>query len=364
MNTLSIDKKKKHNFFAGPAILPPSVLEQASRAALDFDGMGLSILEISHRSTQFTAVMQEAVQSTKDLLALPDDYEVLFLTGGASSQFYMAAMNLLEKDKSACYLDTGTWSTKAIKEAKIFGNINVVASSKDKNFNYIPKGYSVPTDAAYLHLTSNNTIFGTQIHSWPETDVPFVCDMSSDIFSRPIDVKRFGIIYAGAQKNLGPAGTTLVIVRKDILGKVSREIPTMLDYHTHIGKNSMFNTPPVFPVYVCMLTMRWLKERGGIEATQKYNQEKAALLYNEIDSNPLFTGAAAKEDRSLMNVTFTMNNTELQDEFKALCAEANLMGLAGHRSVGGFRASIYNAMPKESVALLVNIMNDFGKKHG
>lgn len=364
MNTLSIDKKKKHNFFAGPAILPPSVLEEASRATLDFDGMGLSILEISHRSAQFTAVMNEVVQSTKDLLGLPDDYEVLFLTGGASSQFYMTAMNLLNKDQSACYVDTGAWSTKAIKEAKLFGNVDVLASSKDKGFNYIPKGYTVPKDATYLHLTSNNTIYGTQMHSWPETDVPFVCDMSSDIFSRPIDVKRFGLIYAGAQKNLGPAGTTLVIVRKDILGKVNREIPTMLNYNTHIAKGSMFNTPPAFPIYVCMLTMRWLKEMGGIEAMEKHNQEKGALLYNEIDSNPLFKGAAAKEDRSLMNVTFTMNNPDLQDEFSALCKEANLMGLAGHRSVGGFRASIYNAMPKESIALLVSIMNDFGQKHG
>ena len=364
MNTLSIDKKKKHNFFAGPAILPPSVLEQASKAALDFDGMGLSILEISHRSAQFTAVMNEAVQSTKDLLGLSDDYEVLFLTGGASSQFYMTAMNLLNKDQTACYVDTGTWSTKAIKEAKHFGNINVIASSKDKGFNYVPKGYKVPTDAAYLHLTSNNTIYGTQMHSLPETYVPLVCDMSSDIFSRPIDVKRYGLIYAGAQKNLGPAGTTLVIVRKDMLGKITREIPTMLDYNTHINKGSMFNTPPAFPVYVCMLTMRWIKEMGGVEKMEKHNQEKGALLYNEIDSNPLFKGAAAKEDRSLMNVTFTMNNSELQDKFSALCAEANLMGLNGHRSVGGFRASIYNAMPKESIALLVSIMNDFGQKHG
>ncbi len=364
MDTVLVSKKKKHNFSAGPAILPASVIQEAAQAALDFNGMGLSILEISHRSKEFVAVMDEAVQSVRDLLHLDDDYAVLFLTGGASSQFYYTAMNLLNEDETACYLNTGTWSTKAIKEAKLFGNIVEVASSKDKNFNYIPKGYAIPEDAKYLHLTSNNTIFGTQVHNLPDTKVPFVCDMSSDIFSRPVDVKRYGIIYAGAQKNLGPAGTTLVIVRKDILGRVKHTIPTMLDYNTHIAKNSAFNTPPVYPIYVCMLTMRWIKEMGGLTAMAKHNESKAALLYNEIDRNPLFVGVAAKEDRSLMNATFVLNNDELNDAFMAACTDAGCVGVKGHRSVGGFRASIYNAMPVESIQVLVNVMKDFEKLKG
>jgi phosphoserine aminotransferase len=355
---------KKHNFFAGPAILPAPVLQEASQAAAEFSGMGLSILEISHRSPEFVAVLDEAVNLVHELLDVSDDYAVLFLTGGASSQFYMAPMNLLREDETALYLDTGTWSTKAIKEAKLFGNINVIASSKDKNYNYIPKGLKIPTDVRYLHLTSNNTIFGTQLHKWPETEVPFVADMSSDIFSRPVDVSKFDLIFAGAQKNMGPAGTTLVIVKKDILGKTGRAIPTMLDYQTHIKKNSSFNTPPVFPIYVSMLTMRWVKAQGGVKAMEVKNQEKAKLLYDEIDRNPLFTGTAAKEDRSFMNVTFIPAREDLQSEFLSACEEAGCVGVKGHRSVGGFRASIYNAMSKESVQTLVKVMKDFGERYG
>jgi len=354
---------KKHNFSAGPAILPASVIEEAAAAAKNFNGMGLSILEISHRSPEFVAVIEEAFASTRSLLNLSDDYEVLFLTGGASSQFFMAAMNLLPEDGKAGYVNTGAWSTKAIKEAKQFGSITELASSKDANFNYIPKGYSIDNDLNYLHLTSNNTISGTQYHSWPETDVPFICDMSSEIFSRPIDVSRFGMIYAGAQKNLGPAGTTLVIIRKDMLGKVKRAIPTMLDYNTHINKNSAFNTPPVYPIYVCMLTMRWLKENGGLAAMEQKNKEKAALLYDEIDRNPLFKGTTKVEDRSLMNATFVMNNSDLDGKFLEAATAAGCVGIKGHRSVGGFRASIYNAMPIESVQVLVDVMKDFAESH-
>ena len=353
---------KKHNFYAGPAILPAPVLEQASKAALDLNGIGLSVLEISHRSKEFVAILDEAVALAKELLSIPDDYAVLFLTGGASSQFVMSAMNLLNEGETACYVDTGSWSTKAIKEAKAFGDINVLASSKDKNYSYIPKGYSVPADAKYLHLTSNNTIFGTQYHSWPETDVPFVCDMSSDIFSRPIDVSAFDVIYAGAQKNMGPAGTTLVIVKKDIVGRVNRHLPTMLNYNTHIEKNSSFNTPPAYAIYISMLTLRWVKEMGGVAAMEQRNKDKAALLYNEIDSNPLFVGTAEKEDRSLMNATFVMapGKEDMEGAFLEAATAANCIGVKGHRSVGGFRASIYNAMPKESVQVLVDVMKKFG----
>ncbi|MEM6321805.1 MAG: 3-phosphoserine/phosphohydroxythreonine transaminase [Bacteroidota bacterium] len=355
---------KKHNFFAGPAILPKEVMRQASKATLNFADMGLSVLEISHRSKQFAAVLEEAESLTRELLEVSDDYAVLFLTGGASSQFYMSAMNLLAKDGTAAYVDTGAWSTKAIKEAKLFGNVEVLASSKDKNYSYIPKRYKVPTDATYLHLTSNNTIFGTQHNWWPATDVPFVCDMSSDIFSRPLDISRFGLIYAGAQKNLGPAGVTLVIVRKDLLGKVNREIPTMLDYNTHIAKGSAFNTPPAFPIYVSMLTMRWIKSKGGVAEMEKKNRSKANLLYKTIDNNPLFYGTAAKQDRSKMNVTFLLHNPDLTDKFLTACDEAGCVGVKGHRSVGGFRASIYNAMSRSSVKVLTEVMNDFAEKHG
>jgi len=357
-------KKKKHNFFAGPAILPASVLEQAAAAVVEFEGMGLSLLEISHRSKQFSAVMDEAFAMTRSLLNLPDNYEVLFLTGGASSQFFMTAMNLLPQGKKVGYLNTGTWSDKAIKEAKLFGEVVEVGSSKEENFNHIPKNYKIPNDLEYLHLTSNNTIFGTQIQSFPEVDMPIVCDMSSDIFSRPLDIEKFGLIYAGAQKNLGPAGTTLVIVNKNLLGKVNRAIPTMLDYNTHIKKQSSFNTPPVYPIYVCMLTMRWLKENGGVAAMQKRNEEKAALLYGEIDRNDLFKGYAHVDDRSRMNVTFTNTNPEQEAEFLALAAEADCVGLKGHRSVGGLRASIYNALDLSSVEVLVDVMKEFGRVKG
>jgi phosphoserine aminotransferase len=356
-------KIKKHNFFAGPAILPATVLEEAAAAVRDFEGMGLSILEISHRSKEFVAVMDEAEALTRELLGLSDDYAVLFLTGGASSQFYMTAMNLLQQDAKAGYVNTGSWSTKAIKEAKLFGNAIEIASSADTNFTYIPKGYDIDGDFTYLHLTSNNTIFGTQYQSFPHTKVPLVCDMSSDIFSRPLEVERFGLIYAGAQKNLGPAGVTLVIVRKDLLGKVDRTIPTMLNYNTHIKKQSSFNTPPAYPIYVSMLTMRWLKENGGLDAMEAKNKEKAAILYKEIDDNPLFKGTAALEDRSLMNVTFVMDNTDLEDDFLKACEAAGCVGIKGHRSVGGFRASIYNALPIESVEVLVDVMKRFAEEH-
>lgn len=352
---------KKHNFFAGPAILPAPVIKEAAEAAANWNGMGLSILEISHRSKEFVSVMEEAEALIRELLEVNEDYAVLFLTGGASSQFYMTAMNILKNDEKAAFLDTGSWSTKAIKEAKLFGNVEVVASSKDKNFSYIPKDYAIPADARYLHLTSNNTIFGTQLQSFPDTDIRLVCDMSSDIFSRPLDVSKFDIIYAGAQKNLGPAGTTLVIVKKDILGKVEREIPTMLDYQTHVKKNSAFNTPPVYPIFVCMLTLRWLKANGGLAAMQQKNEAKGKLLYDAIDESPLFKGAAAKEDRSLMNATFVLGEgyENLAEEFLKAAAEKGCVGLKGHRSVGGFRASIYNAMPMESVQILVDVIKEF-----
>lgn len=356
---------KKHNFYAGPAILPASVMAEAAKAVVDFEGIGLSILEISHRSKEVVAVLDEAQSLVKELLGLSDDYAVLFLTGGASSQFFTVAHNLLTADKKAAYVDTGSWSTKAIKEAKAFGQIDVLASSKDKNFSYIPKGYDIPSDLTYLHITSNNTIFGTQMQQFPDTKVPLVCDMSSDIFSRPLDTERFGIIYAGAQKNLGPAGVTLAIIRKDILEMTQRELPTMLNYNTHFQKNSSFNTPPVFPIYVSMLTLRWLKANGGLAAMQAKNEDKAGLLYDEIDTNPLFKGVAAKEDRSLMNVTFVMaeGKEDLAEEFLADCTAAGCIGVKGHRSVGGFRASIYNAMPREGVETLVGAMKAFAAKH-
>lgn len=355
---------KQHNFSAGPAILPQSVINQAADAIRNFNGTGLSILEISHRSPEFIEVLTESNLLIRKLLKLPEDFEILFLSGGASSQFFMTAMNLLDQDAKACYVDTGTWASKAIKEAKLFGHIDVLASSKDRNYSYIPKTYKVPEDAVYLHLTSNNTIFGTEYHWWPETNIPIVCDMSSDIFSRPIDVEKYGLIYAGAQKNLGPAGTTLVLLRKGISGKVNRSIPTILQYKTHIDNQSLFNTPPVYAIYVCMLTLKWLDELGGLEAMERLNKEKAALLYREIDNSPCFEGTAAKEDRSLMNVTFVAKTPEMESAFLKMCNENGCVGLKGHRSVGGFRASIYNAMPIESVQTLVKIMQRFAEKHG
>ncbi len=354
----------KHNFSAGPSILPKEVFQQAANGILNFNDLELSVLEISHRSKDFVEVLDRSVALVKELLNLPDTHKPLFLTGGASSQFFMAPMNLLAPTGTAHYVDTGSWSTKAIKEAKLFGEVNVLSSSKEDKFSYIPKDYDMPTEGAYLHLTSNNTIYGTQFAEFPESSIPIVCDMSSDIFSRPIDPEAFGLIYAGAQKNMGPAGTTLVIVNEELLGKADREIPTMLDYRTHIKKNSAFNTPPVFPIYVSMLVMEWVLKNGGVEAMQQRNEAKADLMYGEIDRNPLFTGVAATEDRSRMNATFTLNNAELEDAFLKVCREANCVGLKGHRSVGGFRTSMYNALPIQSVRVLVEVMQEFERTHG
>lgn len=348
---------KKHNYSAGPCILPQEVFQEASQAILDFNNSGLSILEISHRSPDFVAVMEEAQSLAIELLGLTGQgYKALFLQGGASTQFLMVAYNLL--NKKAAYLNTGTWSTKAIKEARLFGEVVEVASSKDKNFSYIPKQFTIPNDADYFHCTSNNTIFGTQIKEFPTTSKALVCDMSSDIFSRELDFSKFDLIYAGAQKNMGPAGTTLVIVKEDILGKVEREIPSMLNYQTHISKDSMFNTPAVYAVYVSMLTLRWIKAKGGVTAMQKRNDEKAELLYSEIDRNPLFKGFAAREDRSPMNATFNLSDESHKETFDALWKEAGINGLNGHRSVGGYRASMYNALPLESVQVLVDVMKE------
>jgi len=354
----------KYNFYAGPAILPKEVMAEASKNTLELADTGLSILEMSHRSKEIADILAEAKSSVYELFDIsPDKYEVLFLQGGASSQFYMSAMNFLGENEKAAYVDTGAWSTKALKEAKSFGHAEMIAGSSDKNYNYIPKGYEIPADLKYLHTTSNNTIFGTQYKEFPETSVPMICDMSSDIFSRPIDFSKFGLIYAGAQKNLGPAGVVLVILDKEFAAKQSREVPTMLNYQTHVKKDSAFNTPPVFPIYVSMLTMRWLKKKGGLAAVAKQNEEKAALLYNEIDRNPLFYGTAEIEDRSLMNVCFLLHNEDLTEGFLAACAEANIIGVKGHRSVGGFRASIYNAMPLEGVQVLVDVMKTYESKH-
>jgi len=355
---------KKFNFSAGPAILPQEVIKSSAEAVADWDGTGLSILEVSHRGPKFVQVLEEAMATARELLGLSEEYKVLFLTGGASSQFYMSAMNLLDDRGLAAYVDTGTWSTKAIKEAKHFGPVEVIASSKDANFNYVPKGYSIPDNATYLHLTSNNTIYGTEMHELPKTNIPIICDMSSDIFSRPIDKDRYGIIYAGAQKNMGPAGTTLVIIKEDLLGKVNREIPTMLDYRTHIKKDSSFNTPPVYPIFVSLLTMRWIKANGGVTGMAKHNAAKAKIVYDEIDRNPLFKGSARAEDRSLMNACFLLNDDNLNTKFLERAEAAGCVGLKGHRSVGGFRASIYNAMTIEGVQTLEEVMQSMEKDFG
>jgi phosphoserine aminotransferase len=349
---------KKHNFSAGPCILPQEVLKKASEAVINFNNLDLSLIEISHRSADFVDVMEHAKDLVLELLDLKDKgYSALFLQGGASLEFLMVPYNLLPLGGKAAYLDTGTWSSKAIKEAKLLGDVEVIASSKDSNFNYIPKDYTVPSDVAYVHCTSNNTIFGTQMKSFPKTDALLVCDMSSDIFSRKLDFSQFDLIYAGAQKNMGPAGTTLVVVKDEVLGKTGRKIPSMLDYQIHISKDSMFNTPAVFPVYVSMLTLEWLKSLGGIEAIEKMNEDKANLLYQEIDTNPLFQGVAKKEDRSNMNVTFVLTDESKKEKFDNTWKAAGISGINGHRSVGGYRASIYNAMPIESVQVLVDIMN-------
>ncbi|WP_341214869.1 3-phosphoserine/phosphohydroxythreonine transaminase [uncultured Wocania sp.] len=352
---------KKHNFSAGPCILPQEVLLKASEAVIDFDNSGLSLIEISHRSKAFVDVMEKARALALELLGLEGKgYKALFLQGGASTQFLMVALNLLEK--RAGYLNSGTWADKAIKEAKIYDDIYEVGSSKNANFNYIPKGYDIPSDYDYFHCTSNNTIFGTQMKSFPKCDIPMVCDMSSDIFSRSLDFSQFDLIYAGAQKNMGPAGTTLVVIKEDILGKVSRKIPSMMDYKTHISKGSMFNTPPVFAVYTSMLTLEWLKNLGGIPAIEKENEKKARLMYSEIDLNPLFKGFATKEDRSNMNATFTLENENLKETFETMLKEGGINGLNGHRSVGGYRASMYNALPLDSVKALVEIMSELESK--
>ena len=343
---------KRHNFSAGPCVLPPTVLEKAAAAITDFDN-GLSLIEISHRSQAFDAVMTKAQNLALELLNLNGKgYKALFLQGGASTQFLNVAVNIL--NKKAAYLNTGTWSEKAIKEAAIYGEIVEVASSKEANYNYIPKNYHVPQDCDYFHCTSNNTIFGTQIKTFPTTTIPMICDMSSDIFSRQLDFSNFDLIYAGAQKNMGPAGTTLVVIKEEVLGKVDRVIPSMLDYKIHLSKESMFNTPPVFAVYTSMLTLEWLKSLGGIAAIEKENDKKARLLYSEIDLNPLFDGFAAVEDRSVMNATFTLNEDALKSDFDSMCLAAGINGLNGHRSVGGYRASMYNALSLESVQVFSN----------
>ncbi len=354
---------KVHNFSAGPGILPKEAIEEAIEGLRNFKNTGLSVVEISHRSPQWEETMVEAENLIRELLGISNDYAVLFLQGGASMQFTQVPYNLLPENGSAAYLKTGTWASNAVKEAKFFGNVNVVASSEDKNYSYIPKGYTIPSTDAYFHITTNNTIFGTQMKSIPDSPIPIVADMSSDIFSKPIDVNKFDLIYAGAQKNMGPAGATLVIVKKSSLGKNGRKIPTMLDYQIHIDKESMFNTPPVFAIYLSYLTLKWVKSVGGVEEMARRNEEKGRVLYGEIDSNPLFQGTTAVEDRSLMNPTFVMTKPDLEGDFLKFAEEQGLSGILGHRSVGGFRTSTYNAMPIESVQHLVWVMQEFSKKH-
>lgn len=353
---------KKHNFYAGPSILSEYTLNNTAAAIKDFAGTGLSILEISHRSKEFTAVIEEAAQLFKELLDVPAGYEVLFLGGGASMQFCMVPFNLLKT--KAAYLDTGTWSSKAIKEAKLFGEVDVVASSKEANYTYIPKDYTVPADVDYFHITTNNTIYGTEIRKDPDVNVRLVADMSSDIFSRPVDVSKYDLIYGGAQKNLAPAGVTFVIVKEDVLGKVERAIPTMLDYRTHISKGSMFNTPPVLPIYSALQTLRWYKELGGVEKLEQLDKAKAAKLYDAIDNSKIFTGTVKAEDRSIMNVCFVMKPeyAELEKGFVDFAATKGIVGIKGHRSVGGFRASLYNALPMESVDVLIAAMKEYENK--
>ena len=354
---------KKHNFYAGPSILSPYTIQKTADAVLNFADTGLSVLEVSHRSKEFQAVIDEAQALTKELLQLPDDYHVLFLGGGASLQFCMVPFNILEK--KAAYINTGTWATNAIKEAKIFGEVEVIASSEDTKFNYIPKDFTIPSDVDYFHFTSNNTIYGTEIRHDFDSPVPVVCDMSSDIFSRVFDPTKYGIIYAGAQKNLAPSGVTIVIVKESLLGHVSRPIPTMLDYRTHIKKGSMFNTPPVLPIFSALQTLRYYKEQGGVKAMEKIDLEKAALLYDAIDSSKMFVGTVAEEDRSIMNVCFVMkpDYAELEKDFMEFATSKGIVGIKGHRSVGGFRASLYNALPIESVKVLVDAMKEFEAKH-
>lgn len=354
---------KKHNFNAGPSILPQEVIENTAKAVLDFQGEGLSILEISHRAKYFQPVVDEAEALMRELLGIPENYSVIFLGGGASLQFCMLPFNLLEK--KAAYLNTGVWAKKAMKEAKGFGEVVEVASSADANYTFIPKDYEIPADADYFHITTNNTIYGTELRKDIDSPVPLVADMSSDIFSRPLDVTKYAVIYGGAQKNLAPAGVTFVIIRNDVLGKVSRYIPTMLNYQTHIDNGSMFNTPPVLPIYTALQTLKWLKAQGGLAEIEKKNIAKAELLYNAIDNSKMFVGTAAKEDRSLMNICFVMKDEykDLEADFMKFATEKGMVGIKGHRSVGGFRASTYNALPIESVQALVDCIQEFEKLH-
>jgi len=349
-----------HNFSAGPCVLPQEVFQKASESILEYNGTGLSIIEMSHRSKEFVEVMERARSLVKELLHVPDGYTVLFLQGGASLGFYMSAINFMKNEGGVgAYIDTGSWSSKAIKEAKLLGDVKVLASSKEDNFTHIPKGYTVPSEADYLHITSNNTIFGTQFKTFPESAAPLLCDMSSDIFSKPVDVSKFDLIYGGAQKNMGPAGTTVYIAKKDALGKTERQIPSMLDLQVHDSKDSMFNTPPVFAVYGSMLTMEWMKKEGGVEEMERRNNAKSGLLYSEIDRNPLFEGTTAVEDRSAMNPTFVLKDEASHAErFDKMWKEAKINGLKGHRSVGGYRASMYNALKLESVQVLVDVMRE------
>jgi phosphoserine aminotransferase len=360
------EKLQVHNFNAGPSILPREVFEEASRAVLNFNDSGLSILEIGHRTPMFQAVMDEAIALVKELMQLDSDHEVLFLHGGASTQFMQVPMNLLDSQELAAYTDTDVWGTKAIKEARLFGHVEVVCSSKDRNYTYLPKDFHVPATAKYLHITSNNTIYGTQwqdMNAFRKWNVPLVVDMSSDIMSRQLDFNSFDLIYAGAQKNLGAAGVNLVVVNKNMLGKTTRQIPTMMDYRNHIANGSMLNTPPVFAVFVCMLTLRWLKSKGGVAALEKENEAKAKLFYETLDSLPLFRGTVAKEDRSRMNAVFVMDDAEKEKAFMDLCKAEGMYGVKGHRSVGGFRVSMYNALPLSSVQLLTELMKSFAARY-
>ena len=359
INTVTI-----HNFNAGPSILPKQVFEQASQAILDFNGTGLSILEIGHRTELFKQVLDEAGVLVKELMQLDADHEVLFLHGGASTQFFQVPMNLLNDNETAAYLDCGVWGKKAIKEAGLFGKVDVVASSKDKGYTYIPKNFEISPSSKYFHYTTNNTIEGTQMHFVPASNVPLVADMSSDILSRQMNFNQFHLIYAGAQKNIGAAGVNMVIVNKNILGTVNRKLPSMMDYRMHIEAGSMLNTPPVFPIYVCLLTLRWLKQQGGVAGIEQLNNEKATLLYETLDQLPIFTPTVAKEDRSKMNVVFIMKDANLEGEFQKLCKEEGMVGVKGHRSVGGFRVSLYNALPLESVKALTNLMRYFVSRKG
>lgn len=360
-------KKTVHNFNAGPSILPPEVFREASEAILDFNHTGLSVLEIGHRTKLFQPIMDEAIQLVKELMQLDSDHEVLFLHGGASTQFFQVPLNLLNQGQKAAYTDTGVWAAKAIKEARLYGGVEVVCSSKEANYTYLPKDFEVSPQTTYLHLTTNNTIYGTQwqdLSLFYDKNVPLVADMSSDVLSRQLDFNKFDLIYAGAQKNIGAAGVNVVIVNKNILGKVNRPLPTMMDYRNHIEAGSMLNTPPVFAIYLCMLTLRWLKNYGGVAAIEKANHQKAQLLYDTIDALPIFNGTVAKEDRSKMNVCFVMEDKEAEKEFQLLCESEGMIGVKGHRSVGGFRVSLYNALPYESVVAITDLMKHFARQKG